>query len=186
MAGNSSKKQAQSNLDVLNKLYKIAIPLVLLAFLRSFVSSGENRWIRLLFLHAPLFGCLYVLDKSGRPTYTLDLNSGKKKLVKEGMDLSQEGGLTAYMFDIIYLSLISDVGKILLNTNKLFYLSFVVVPIYIAYKLYGLKQQYFGGGAGAKTSTGTPNVDTKQDADAKSKRQMKREKRGEKPQVKYR
>ncbi|EDO18851.1 hypothetical protein Kpol_1023p20 [Vanderwaltozyma polyspora DSM 70294] len=190
MAGKATKKQAQSNNDILNNLYKISIPIVFLAYLRMFLSNYNNTWITLTLLHLPMFACIYILDKSGRPIYEIEESTNgqksKKKLIRQGMDLSQEGGLTEYMFDIIYLSLFSDFGKILFNTNKVWYISLTVIPIYVGYKLYGLKNQFFGN---KNLNQGASSTETTNDADsnnAKSKRQLKREKRGDKVQVKYR
>lgn len=180
MAGKASKKQAQGNLDVLNKLYKVTVPVILLALIRTLLSKNNNTWFKFIVLHIPIIACIYVLDKSGRPSYEYDGKS--KKIVKEGLDLSQEGGLTSYMFDLIYLSLFGDIGRILFDTNKFWFVLVIVVPIYVVYKLYGLKQQFMPGGV-PKYNTKKETID---EESSKSKRQMKKEKRGDKAQVKYR
>lgn len=173
MAGKSSKKQAQSNLLVLKNLYFATIPIVLLASTRQWISNRDFvNWIRFLIFQLPLLGCIYVLDSSGRPKY-----DSKHNLVREGLDLSQSGGLTEYMFDIIYLSLFGNLGHILFNTKKFWY-SLILIPIYAIWKVYGL----------------IPNLPTAKSRDgdrqspkpAQSKRQTKLAKRQDKAQVKYR
>lgn len=173
MAGKSSKKQAQVNKDSLKNLYKFSVPIMALSLLRTVYSRGSL--FKYVLLHLPMLFCTYALEKSGRPQYDV-----KGKLVKEGIDLQQPGGLTEYMFDLIYLSLFGDLGRVLLNTNKFWYV-LLLCPVYIGYKLYGLKQQFMPSAATAAASH-----DTAATSDAKSKRQMKREKRGDKPQYKYR
>lgn len=172
MGGKSSKKQAVTNKNVLFNLYKVSIPIVLLATLRN-ILTHDRHWMKFILLHIPMLFCIYTLDKSGRPKY--DENG---KLLNEGIDLLQLGGLTEYIFDFIYLSLFGDLGKILLNTNKFWYI-LLCCPIYAGYKLYSIK--HFIPGINSKTT----QLSSEQE-DIKSKRQIKREKRGDKQQYKYR
>lgn len=181
MAGKASKKQAQSNLAVLKRLYTVAVPIITLAFLRLLffnTNSGKiSTWFRFVLSHVPLGGCVYVLDTSGRPRF-----DSKGKILKEGMDLLQPGGLTEYMFDLVYLSLFGDIGRIVFNTNKFWYV-LIFIPIYAGWKLYNLKNQLMGGGSSSEAEA---KGDTASSAETKSKRQMKREKKGDKVQMKYR
>lgn len=171
MAGKATKKQVQSNLSVLNGLYKVTLPIVVLAFLRTIFLSSDKSWIKFIILHLPMIACIYVVDKSGRPHF-----DGNGKIVKEGIDLSQGGGLTEYLFDIIYLSLFGDIGRILLNTNKFWYVM-LLCPVYIGYKLYGLKNQFMGN-SGLSLS-GRHKKPEQKPEEPKSKRQLKREKKGD-------
>lgn len=188
MAGKASKKQVQANLTVLKRLYTILVPIIGLAFLRLLFSnpnSGKfSTWFRFVLSHIPLAGCVYVLDTSGRPRF-----DSKGKIVKEGMDLSQPGGLTEYMFDLVYLSLFGDIGRIVFNTNKFWYV-LVLIPIFAGWKLYNLKNQLMGSSssneAAVKGNKGNSASSSSSSADTKSKRQMKREKKGDKVQMKYR
>lgn len=173
MAGKSSKKQAQSNLTVLRNLYIATVPIVVLAALRQWVSNrGFASWLKFGLLHVPLVGCTYILEKSGRPRY-----DASHKLLREGMDLSQSGGLTEYMFDVIYLSLFGDVGKTLFNTNKLWY-TLLLVPLYAGWKIYGMVPS-MQPNRSKSTAKNEP-------APAQSKRQSKLAKRQDRVQVKYR
>lgn len=126
----------------------------------------------------PLAGCVYVLDTSGRPRF-----DSKGKIVKEGMDLSQPGGLTEYMFDLVYLSLFGDIGRIVFNTNKFWYV-LTLIPIFAGWKLYNLKNQLMGSSSSNEAAAKGNGASSP--ADTKSKRQMKREKKGDKVQTKYR
>lgn len=174
MGGKSSKKQAQSNLLALRNLYLTTVPVVLLACARQCISRKDLvSWIRFILLHVPLLGCIYVLDSSGRPKYDV-----KRQLVREGLDLSQSGGLTEYMFDIIYLSLFGDLGQVVLNTKKFWY-SLILVPTYVIWKVYGLMPSLpvSGKTRSAKDQSTKP---------AQSKRQAKLARRQDKAQVKYR
>lgn len=176
MAGKASKKQVQANLAALSRLYKVSLPIVLLAALRQWFSgSSFSQWLKFAVLHLPIAGCIYVLEKSGRPTF-----DAKGKIVKEGIDLDQSGGLIEYMHDLIYLSLFADLGRIVFNTGKFWYVLFLI-PIYAGYKIYGLKNQFLG-----PKSSNEPKGAPAANVESKSKRQLKREKRGDKAQVRYR
>lgn len=179
MAGNASKKQAQSNKAALLNLYKISVPVVLLALLRTWYSPSNNSIIKFIFLHIPCLTCLYVLETTGRPQF----GAADGKLNKVGVDLTQTGGLVSYMFDVIYLSLFADLGRIIFNTNKFWWLIIVLVLGYGGYKLWGLKQLVMPSLPKANGKNGAAATNA---APEKSKRQMKKEKRGDKMQVKYR
>ncbi|CCE90937.1 Snd2p TDEL_0C00480 [Torulaspora delbrueckii] len=178
MAGKAGKKQAQTNLAVLSRLYQVSLPIVALAILKQFyLGEGFGALLRFALLHVPMIGCIYVLDKSGRPHF-----DSKGKLLREGSDLSQTGGLTEYLFDLVYLSLFGDFGKILFSTNKLWYV-LLLVPVYAGWKLYGLKNQFMQK---QQQQQQQQQQAPQPEAEARSKRQQKREKRGDRPHVKYR
>lgn len=175
MAGKATKKQAAANAQTLNQLFRVSVPILLLALLRTVFSSNKS-YVKYVMFNLPMCVSLYVLEKTGRPHY-----DDKGRVVREGMDLSQAGGMTEYMFDLIYLSLIANVGRILFDTNKWWYLM-LLCPVYVGYKLYALKQQFFPSQGGANDMVN----DTQQAQPQKSKRQMKREKRGDDVKYKYR
>ncbi|CCD24310.1 Snd2p NDAI_0C06510 [Naumovozyma dairenensis CBS 421] len=182
MAGKASKKQVQTNLKVLSNLYKIMIPILLLSLLRTIFSKTNKTPIKFFVLHLPLMASVYIIEKSGRPKFGIDSHSNKKVIINEGIDLSSnDGNMIEYLFDLIYLSLFADFGRIIFDTNKFWYI-LIACPIYVGYKLYGLKQQFMGPSSSSSKKT---TKDKKPQEEAKSKRQLKREKRGEN-QVKYR
>ena len=187
MAGKAAKKQSQQNTKILNDLYKVTIPIVSLALLRSILwRATETSLFRALFnfvlLHLPLAVSVYVIDSSGRPKYGPVDNYGKRPLISEGQDLSESDNLFQYLFDVVYLSLFADIGKILFNSAKFWYV-FLLCPVYVVYKVYSLRRQYFGSSTSANANANASSDSN--GAPAKSKRQMKREKRGDN-QVKYR
>lgn len=174
MAGKATKKQAAANTQALNQLYKVAGPVLVLALLRTLWSSN-NSYIKYVMFNLPMCISLYILEKTGRPQY-----DAKGRVVREGMDLGQAGGMTEYMFDIIYLSIVANIGRIVFDTNKFWYLM-LLCPVYVGYKLYSLKQQFFPGDPAPNGAV------TQQEPEAqKSKRQLKREKRGDEVKYKYR
>lgn len=187
MAGKASKKQVQANTKILADLYKVSVPIVVLAFARAIYSKDvDNGYLKtvskFLLLNLPLLGSLYTIEISGRPKVVVD-EFGKKKIVKEGLDLSQSDGLLQYLFDLIYLSLFADIGKIIFNTNKLWYV-LILCPIYVGFKLYGLKQQFFGKKSNDTKPAKVERSSSTEKTETKSKRQLKREKNGDN-QVKF-
>ncbi|CCH60746.1 hypothetical protein TBLA_0D02420 [Henningerozyma blattae CBS 6284] len=177
MAGKATKKQALANQQALSTLYKASLPLIFVSLLRTwYCNSGKSPLIKIISLHIPCIICIYTLEKTGRPTY-----DSKGKLSTVGVDLAQSGGLTDIMFDVIYLSLIADVGVILFNTLWLWWICGIAVVGYGGYKLWALKNMLM------PSSPKTPKAkSTTPSEPEKSKRQMKREKRGDKVQIKYR
>lgn len=73
----------------------------------------------------------YILETTGRPKY----DGNTKALKSSGEDLAA-AGLTEYMFDIIWVTWLSLVCVILFGNWG--WLLYSVVPIYGAYKGYGL------------------------------------------------
>ncbi|SCU90987.1 LANO_0D10440g1_1 [Lachancea nothofagi CBS 11611] len=175
MAGKSSKKQAHANVQVLKQLYTISGSVLGLLLLRLLFSS-KKRWIWIILFHAPAAGCVYMLEKNGRPTY-----DSAGHVVREGMDLNQKG-LTEWMFDIVYLTLFADSGVVVFNTMKFWYIM-LLVPVYLGYKIKGIAGPMLGGMNNAKAPSASSTNSTS--AAAKSKRQAKREKNADKTRFKY-
>lgn len=180
MAGKSSKKIAAKNAAILKQLDVLVITVLSLTILRKLFTNGLSSCIKPLIFNVPMLVCFYILEKSGRPKYEVsDATHGKYKLVSEGLDL-ESGGLTEYMFDFVYVSLFCNLGTVIFNTMKWWFLV-LICPTFILYKLYGLKQQFFPG------NNKRPHQEQMQASEpSKFKRQQKKEKRGDKAQVKYR
>ncbi|AET37741.1 Snd2p Ecym_1519 [Eremothecium cymbalariae DBVPG len=146
MAGKSDKKQAAANLSNLKTLYTLSIPIIILSGIRSLVFSRDSLFYYAL-LHGPLFVCMYVVERSGRPQY-----DERGRVKKAGIDLNQSGGLTGAIFDVIYSSLFCDVVKLVFNSNWAWCVM-VWLPFYWGYQLYLLRKSMFfgaGGGGGAR------------------------------------
>jgi hypothetical protein len=194
MAGAAEKKQAQRNLETLSSVHKLSAIVNAITLLSLFLlgrpSSGK-KWYFIFSI--PAFACQYIAEKIGRPRYNINAD-GYKVLVRAGDDL-QQAGLTEYMFDIIYLTLLIDILTVVFGTMKVWYL-LLVVPAYACWKLkgvfsmaLGVLQMFIPGlkFSRGKKPEGAAGVNgSGEEEPLKSKRQQKMEKRANKQQVRYR
>ncbi|GME77868.1 unnamed protein product [Ambrosiozyma monospora] len=192
MAGASDKKQATSNLKILKEIHLASAIVNGLTVLSLFFLHRPSTKKYYFILSIPAFICQYVIETTGRPTYTKTLQ-GYQQLVKSGQDLKQSG-LTEYMFDLIYITLIIDILLILFGSNKV-WLLFLVVPGFAAFKLKGIVGTLLGlagfkgfgfGKSKAEKEAAAANAAAQQQQPVKSKRQQKLEARGNKPKIRYR
>ncbi|CAL5875148.1 uncharacterized protein PFLUO_LOCUS9452 [Penicillium psychrofluorescens] len=109
-----------------------------------------------------------ILDYIGRPRYHAD-----GSLRTAGADLGATG-LTEYMWDVVYWTWICMCTVLILGNRGWWFT--MVIPLYSVYAVYttfmGVKKGFAGmaGGGGAEGEEGS--------AEAKSKRELKKEKRG--------
>ncbi|KAG7807034.1 hypothetical protein KL921_004458 [Ogataea angusta] len=134
MAGASDKKQAAANSSILRQLHLASVVVNVLALLALFLLHRPAAKKYYFIFSLPGLGCQYVLEKVGRPKYHTN-PQGYSVLSSAGQDLQQQG-LTEYMIDIVYLTLIIDVLMILFGSNKV-WLLLLAVPAYAGYKLKG-------------------------------------------------
>ncbi|KAH3903014.1 related to Late endosome and vacuole interface protein 10 [Saccharomycodes ludwigii] len=169
MAGKADKKQAANNTKILKSL-KLAYSI---GFIPTLLAR-YNLISTFIFNILPILS-LYVLVKQATPQY--ENNGRSNKLIHPGsLDLGTGDGLQEYMIDIIYLSILGNIGLLIFKSNKLWLLLMVIVSGYVGYKLFQLKQKYMP----SKKSNIVPsnNGDTTPDTNqTKSKRQIKLEKR---------
>lgn len=179
MAGQSAKKQVAQNFKILKEIHLITwASYTIFTFFNFYLNRPASSKFFIITAF-PVLGSLFVIEKTGRPR--LDPQG---KIIRQGQDLQQEG-LTEYLFDIIYYTIILNVLTVLFNSSKIWWL-YWAVPGFAAYKIYGLinaGRQMFGGGA--KSGAQVEEFDEKKEQ-GKSKRQQKREARGDKPKMKYR
>ncbi len=179
MAGQSAKKQVAQNFKILKEIHLITwISYSIFTFFNYYLNRPQSSKIFIITAF-PVFGSLYVIEKFGRPV--LDPQG---KIIRQGQDLQQEG-LTEYLFDIIYYTVILNFLTILFNSSRIWWL-YWAIPIFAVYKIYGVinaGRQMFGGGA--KSGQQVEEYDGEKEQ-AKSKRQQKREARGDKPKMRYR
>ncbi|KAI8090446.1 hypothetical protein BDF21DRAFT_395910 [Thamnidium elegans] len=173
MANASSKKIAAANKQTLANLQKGFLIVNAVYFLWRIVYHWNSFTFSQLFLYTTTGGLTFMfyrlLTSSGTPTFGAD-----GSLISCGEDLNSEG-LTAYMFDIIYVTWFVHIATAFIS-NK-FWLVYLVIPAYAAYKLVPMAMSYFGkGGSNASEET---------KPEGQSKRQAKLEKRQNKGQVKY-
>lgn len=192
MAGKSAKRHAINNTRVLNQSIYISSGLIILSLSRLFLSNNKSVTLsfffnlKLILSQLPLLVCLYILNKTGRPIWS----NGELKNEGSMINLSNPQGLVEYMLDIIYLSWVGDIFLTIFNSFKLIWLIWIIViPSYIIYKLFQLRNQFGGSkpfnipqqnNKNARSSKSTNAKETE-----KSKRQLKRENRSNE-KVKYR
>lgn len=177
MAALSSKKTATSNLKTLKELHLISLTINAFALVSILVLKRPSSKWKYAVLSAPALACQYVLEKSGRPVYSVDQVSGQRKLVRSGDDIKGPG-LFEYMFDCIYVTWFCDLLMVILGSNKVWYL-YLVIPGFIGFKLISIARSFMGGSSKAKQATEPQAAATEQ---GKSKRQAKLELRGQRGQ----
>ncbi|QPG74310.1 hypothetical protein FOA43_001637 [Brettanomyces nanus] len=175
MAGQAEKKQAQNNLLVLKEIHIISLIVNLVSLLCLIIFRRPGNYKPYLLLSIPGWLCEYILERIGRPKYETDSVSGYPVLVRAGEDLRQVG-LTEYMFDVFYLTQGSDILMCLFGSNKVWWL-LALVPVYAAYKIFGLWLRF----RGSKQSATKAQADGARGQPEKSKRQLKKEARASKP-----
>lgn len=179
MAGQSAKKQVASNTKILKEIHTISGVSFVVFALSNFLLNRPQSSKPFIIFSVPAALCLYTLEKTGRPVV-----DARGTITRVGQDLT-DTGLTEYLFDVIYLTVLLNLLATLFNSNKVWWL-YLAIPAFAGHKLYALVnvgRQMFGGGGNTGTSTST---DTATSAETKSKRQLKMEKRGDKPKMRYR
>ena len=176
----AAKTLATNNIATLNRTHIITAALHALFHLLRYtiLSSSKRTFLPYLLLTAPALALEIFLDRSSRPKYTTD-SDGVQTLRTAGEDLEAKG-LTEYFWDVIYWTWI-NLGLVILFGNRAWWL-YIVVPAYSVYTaattIGGVKGMLQGmGGAGAD---GAP-----MEVGAQSKREAKREKRGQGQRVTY-
>lgn len=180
MALNSTKKQALANSATLKELRLISLVvngLVLLAIL--LFKRPSSIWPYMV-LSMPAWGLQYLLEKSGRPKYTIDrMYPDRPVLISCGDDIKRPG-IFEYYFDIIYVTWLIDIFMIAFGTNKVWHI-YWVVPGYALFKVWRFAKlllPQFLRNRGPRNGSGEPHVD--QSESATSKRRAKLEARQKK------
>ncbi|KAI7883807.1 DUF788-domain-containing protein [Lichtheimia hyalospora FSU 10163] len=173
MANSSAKKQAIANTRTLDNLRKGFMVVHLCFILWRIVYHWNTFYTSQLVLYVLTSGVsmfMYsTLESTGRPRY-----DATGTLISPGEDMNAEG-LTAYMFDIIYVTWFTQVMVAFVSSK--FWYTFLVIPGYAAYKLGPMLLNYLRGSS-------SPSTEAEASA-GKSKRQAKLEKRANKGHVKY-
>lgn len=130
MAQKAKKDRAKANISSLNSLHIGTFSLNILFILFSLLIRRRSLLVYALF-SIPGLIVEYMLETTGRPKY--DANT--KALKSAGEDLAAPG-LTEYMFDIVWITWLSLVVVMLFGNWG--WICYSVVPIYGAYKGYGL------------------------------------------------
>lgn len=141
MAQKAKKDRAKANTSTLNTLHIGTLTLNLL-FLLSNLLWRRRSLVTYLLLSVPSIICEYILERTGRPSYT------NGSLKSAGEDLAAQG-LTEYMFDVVWVTWGCLVVVILFGNWG--WLLWAVVPAYGAvkgYSLLGMAKGMMGGAQG--------------------------------------
>jgi hypothetical protein len=130
MAQKAKKDRAKANISALNNLHIGTLSLNAVFLLFNLLIKRRSLLVYAIF-SIPCLVVEYMLESTGRPKF----DSNTKALKSAGEDLAAPG-LTEYMFDIVWVTWASLVVVMLFgNWGWLFW---SVVPMYGAYKGYGL------------------------------------------------
>ena len=130
MAQKAKKERAKANISTLNTLHIGTLTINTLFILFNLLIKRRSL-LAYLVLSLPCFIAEYVLENTGRPKF----DPATKALKSSGEDLATPG-LTEYMFDIIWITWLSVVCVMLFGDWG--WLAWTIVPVYGAYKGYGL------------------------------------------------
>ncbi|KAI8060930.1 hypothetical protein BC940DRAFT_310979 [Gongronella butleri] len=176
MANASSKKIAAANTKTLANLQMgfLGVNALYIAWRVIYHWASFTKGIAFLYIVATGISVMLwnLLRSSSTPRFAAD-----GSLVSSGEDLNAEG-LTAYCFDIIYITWFIAVTTALLSDK--FWYTYLLIPGYAAFKLVPMAMGYLGSMQGAAGGA----EDGKNNA-GMSKRQQKMEKRSKSNKVKY-
>jgi hypothetical protein len=130
MAQKAKKDRAKANAIALNNLHMGTLGLNVLFILFNLLIKRRSLIAYALF-SIPCLTVEYMLETTGRPKF----DAHTRALKSAGEDLAAPG-LTEYMFDIVWITWASMVVVILFGNWG--WICYSVVPIYGAYKGYGL------------------------------------------------
>jgi hypothetical protein len=143
MAQKAKKDRAKNNASTLNNLH-IGTLSVNTIFLLFCLLIKRRSLLAYLLFSIPCFVAEYVLESTGRPKY----DPTTKALKSSGEDLAA-AGLTEYMFDIIWVTWFCLISVIVIGNWG--WIIWAVVPVYAAYKGYGLLGMARGMMGGAQS-----------------------------------
>lgn len=130
MAQKAKKDRAKSNIVALNNLHIGTLTVNVLFLLFHFLIRSRSLFLYGI-LSLPAIVSEYMLETTGRPKF----DPQTKALKSSGEDLSAPG-LTEYMFDIVWVTWFSLVVVMIFGNWG--WLVWATIPIYGAYKGYGL------------------------------------------------
>ena len=145
MAQKAKKDRAKANTASLNNLHVGTFTINALFIIFNLLFRRRSFLVYFI-LSIPCFIAEFILETTGRPKY----DTSTKALKSSGEDLAAPG-LTEYMFDVIWITWASLVSVVIFGNWG--WLLWAVVPVYGAYKGYGLlgmARGMMGGGQGAQ------------------------------------
>lgn len=161
MAQKAKKDRAKNNTTTLNNLHIGTLTINAIFLLITLLFRRRSLLAYILF-SIPSLIAEYILETSGRPKY----DATTKALKTSGEDLAAPG-LTEYMFDIVWITWFSLVVVIFVGNWG--WLVWAVVPVYGAYKGYGLLGMARGMMGGAQAGQ-IPQEEVVQQGNRKQRR----------------
>ncbi|PSS28163.1 hypothetical protein M430DRAFT_32642 [Amorphotheca resinae ATCC 22711] len=143
MAQKAKKDRAKANISTLNNLHIGSLSFNALFILFNLVFKRRSI-LSYVLLSIPSLIAEYILETTGRPKF----DPATKALKSSGEDLAAPG-LTEYMFDVIWVTWFSLISVMIFGNWG--WIVWSVVPIYGAYKGYGLLGMAKGMMGGAPT-----------------------------------
>ncbi|EPE27977.1 hypothetical protein GLAREA_04768 [Glarea lozoyensis ATCC 20868] len=145
MAQKAKKDRAKANTASLNSLHIGTLSVHAIFLLFNLLFRRRSILVYII-LSVPSLIAEFILESTGRPKY----DPSTKALKNSGEDLAAPG-LTEYMFDVIWITWASLISVLVFGDWG--WLLWAVVPVYGAYKGYGLlgmARGLMGGGGGAQ------------------------------------
>ncbi|KAG9243081.1 hypothetical protein BJ878DRAFT_136501 [Calycina marina] len=161
MAQKAKKDRAKSNTATLNSLHIGTLTLNILFLILS-LSYLRRSLLTYAIFSIPTIICSYILETTGRPKY-----DSTHTLKSAGEDLSAQG-LTEYMFDVVWITWASLVAVVLAGNWG--WLLWGVVPVYGAWKGYGILGMAKGMMGGAQGGQMTDQAAAVQAGNRKQRR----------------
>ena len=165
MASQSAKKLAAANKATLKQTHSISVSVNLLILFVWYWTRRPQSLIPYVTLSLPAFFLEILIERYGRPKYSLDVGKNYHTLIAPGNDLNHEG-LYEYFFDVIYITWILGVLILITGKNKVLWL-YTIIPGYAIFKVLGIILSFFGK---RKSKSNTKPYDTNRQASNKISR----------------
>ncbi|KQK00710.1 transmembrane protein 208 homolog [Brachypodium distachyon] len=149
MANQGAKKIVEKNKKRMDLLWNLILAsnviymVVRMAIMHS--SFTWKHWFGLVVTSAAYFLSYKQLASMTKPEYSeSDRKEDKPELLNAGYDMST-GGISEYLEDVIYITVFVQLASII---SGKFWWTYVVIPAFGGYKVFGLlRGTFFGGGS---------------------------------------
>uniref|UniRef100_A0A7N0RGU1 Transmembrane protein 208 n=1 Tax=Kalanchoe fedtschenkoi TaxID=63787 RepID=A0A7N0RGU1_KALFE len=142
MANQGAKKRKEENARHMRTLLRVIIACnvvyVLVRMLILHSTFTWKHWFGLALTSGAYFVPYSLLEKMAKPSYADD-----GELLDGGFDMST-GGVCGYLHDVIYITCFVQLMSII---SGKFWFTYLVIPVFGGYKLFGLSRGLFSGGS---------------------------------------
>lgn len=142
MASQSAKKLAAANNAILKQTHLISLGVNFFVLFVWYWIRRPKSLIPYAALSLPAIFLEILIERYGRPKYSVDASNGYQTLLNPGNDLNHEG-LYEYFFDVIYITWILGALILLTGSNKVLWL-YSLIPGYAIFKILGIFLSFFG------------------------------------------